>query len=202
MISIDYLLSFKDSTDELAKEINSEDIAFLVDLLNEKNDDFRYPAFLTLQKRSRLLPDVYKYFDTFVNKMDSDNSYQRSIGIILISENIKWDKENKFDTIANKYISHCNDEKFITARQTIQSINTWLSLKPNLFPVITDALTGIDVSSRKDTQRKLLLMDILTILSKIQKAEPHEKIIKYMLSALSDGYLDAKSIKLVKSMFE
>ena len=59
MISIDYLLSCKDSTEELAKELKSEDIGFLTKLLNEKKDDLRYSAFLTLQQRSRLLPDVY-----------------------------------------------------------------------------------------------------------------------------------------------
>jgi len=201
LITIDQLLSCKDTTEELAKVVNADDIDTLMGLLNEKDDKLRYAAFLTLQNRSKIFNDVYAYWDTLASKLLSDNSYQRSIGIMLLAENIKWDTQNKFDDIAEAYLSHCDDEKFITARQTIQSINVWLTYKDQLFAMITNKLMNIDVSVRKDTQRKLLIMDILSVLSQIQKIKPNSDISSYVLNVTTGGYLDAKSIKLVNKMF-
>ena len=200
-MTIDQLLSNKDSTGELAKVLDTDDIKMLIGLLNEKDDKLRYAAFLTLQNRSKIYPDVYTYWDTLSSKLTSDNSYWRSIGIMLIAENIKWDTQNKFDDIAEEYLSHCDDEKFITARQTIHSINIWITYKEQLFPMVTEKLTSIDVSTRKNTQRKLLIMDILTVLSQIQKVKPDSIITNYVLHVTTGGYLDAKSINLANKMF-
>lgn len=166
MITVSYLLSCKDSIHKLSSTLTKEDIGYLVDLLDEKNNEIRYTAFLALKERSKISSDVYAYFDVFTNKLINSNSYQRSLGTMLIAENVKWDNENKFESILPYYLINCDDEKFITARQTIQSISVWLPLKADLFQVITDKLISIDISSRKDSQRKLLLMDILKVLSR------------------------------------
>ena len=55
----------------------------LVEWLSLKDDDIRYQAFLLLQNRSIFFNDVYPFFDTFCEKLKSDNSYQRSIGLML-----------------------------------------------------------------------------------------------------------------------
>jgi len=54
--------------------------------------------------------------------LNSDNSYFRTIGLKLIAINTKWDKENKFKIIVDKYLSFCEDEKLITARLCIQGL--------------------------------------------------------------------------------
>jgi hypothetical protein len=57
-----------------------------------KDDTFRYKCFLLLQGRSEKYPDVYPYWELFVQKLDSTNSYQRSLGLMLIAENVRWDQ--------------------------------------------------------------------------------------------------------------
>lgn len=202
MITLDALFENKESLDDLAKNLTKEDIKFLIELLNEKNDEIRYAAFLTLKSRSKLQNDVYDYFEVFEKKLICENSYQRSLGIKLLAENVRWDKENKFDDVIDAYLVHTDDEKFITARQTIQSINEWIAFKQDLFSTVINKLLSIDIQKRKDSQRKLLLMDILTVLSTIDKIEHFDKITKYVTTALTGGILDAKSIKQVKNMFD
>lgn len=201
MITLDALLENKENLDDLAKDLTKEDIKFLIELLNEKNDELRYAAFLTLKSRSKLQNDVYDYFEVFEKKLISENSYQRSLGIMLLAENVRWDQENKFNDVIDTYLVHTDDEKFITARQTIQSINIWITKKKDLFNVVIAKLLSINIQKRKDSQRKLLLMDILTVLSAIDKIERFDIITEYVSTALTGAMLDAKAIKQVKKMF-
>ncbi len=159
MISIDILLKNKNNIKELSEMLSEHDIEDLIKILPEKNNEIRYLSLLVLQERSRSYPDVYKYWNTFVDKLNNNNSYQRSIGIMLISENIKWDKENQFDTIKDLFFSHFVDEKFITSRQAIQSIHNWIEYRKDLVSIIIDYLTDIDFSSYKNNQKQLLKKD-------------------------------------------
>ncbi|MEL7654894.1 MAG: hypothetical protein AAGU75_03185 [Bacillota bacterium] len=183
-----------------ASELTEEDLKSLISLLDEKNDEIRYQAFLALQSRSQMKADVYPFWETLAIKLNSDNSYQRSIGIMLIAENMKWDEEDRFAGIAESYLSHCRDEKFITSRQTIQSIQKWIGMKPQYADPVKRTLLGIDINSLKDTQRKLILLDIIGVLAEIQKTKHNDDITDYLFKAMTGGILDKKSIKQVEKL--
>ncbi|MCX7614239.1 MAG: hypothetical protein N2Z65_00620 [Clostridiales bacterium] len=200
MLTVEYLLDNKENLNELVSEIREEDIKLLYSLLDEKKDEIRYTAFLALQKRSLLSDDVFSYWDLFCNKMESENSYQRSIGIMLIAENIRWDKENKTEDVIERYLLHCSDEKFITSRQTIQSIKIWLSFKPQLFNRIINTLINIDIKKFKETQQKLILLDIIGVLLKIEKIAPDDKVKDYIVKAMTGNILDKKSVKEIQKV--
>jgi hypothetical protein len=192
---LDDLLNKRNDIDYV-KSLTQEDIKILINLLEEKNDEIRYAAFLALQERSKHYNDVYNYFDVLTEKLKNDNSYQRSIGLMLIAENIRWDKNNKLKLIIDDYLSHCNDEKFITSRQTIQSILIWISEKPEYYDKVFEKLNSIDILSLKDTQRKSILTDIINVLIAIYENNKNSKIIEYILNAFNSGILDNKTIKL------
>lgn len=200
MITVQFLLDNKDKINELAYNLSSSDIDFLISLLDEKSDKIRYTAFLVLKKRSEQYSDVYAYWDNFSKKMNNGNSYQRSIGIMLLAENVKWDNENHFKNIIQIYLSHCNDEKFITSRQTIQSINRWIYLQPQFFPLIVDTLISIDIYKLKESQQKLVLKDIISVLLEIQKIEPSKKISDYIVKSITSDFLDKKTIKKMEQL--
>ena len=197
LITTETLVKGRDKIDEMAESLSDVDIDFLVSMLNETNDDIRYVAFLVLQKRSNTSNDVYRYWDMFCKKLSNENTYQRSIGIMLLAQNVQWDTENYFDTIAEEYLSHCTDEKFITSRQTIQSIKVWVEIKPNLHQLIIDKLASIDVANLKDTQQKLILMDIVEVFVKMLKLKHNEEISNYVCNASKLGILDMKFVKKV-----
>jgi hypothetical protein len=159
----------KDQIVALSKTLNATDIRFLVGTLNEKDDKLRYNAFLLLKSSSRMFPFVYGYWGELEKKLESNNSYQRSLGIMLIAENVRWDKDRKFNKTISKYMVCCNDEKFITARQTIQGLETILKATDKFDTGIKQGLSNLQISQYKENQQKLLTKDISNILKIIDK---------------------------------
>jgi hypothetical protein len=159
----------KNDVAALSKKLNVADIRFLFGMLNEKDDKVRYNAFLLLQSNSKETPFVYEYWGELEKKLGSDNSYQRSLGIMLIAENVKWDKDGKFNKTISKYLGCCNDEKFITARQTIQGLEIILKATDKFNDEIKQSLANLPLSQYKENQQKLLNKDISNILKIINR---------------------------------
>jgi hypothetical protein len=189
----------KEALPGLVPALEQADIEQLVAWLVEQDDNFRYKCFLLLQGRSEKFPDVYPYWDVFVEKLDSANSYQRSLGLMLIAVNARWDQEGKFEAIVDRYLSFCDDEKPVTVRQCIQSLEKIVPYKGGCLPTIVDKLVAIDLMERKETQRKILLLDILRVLSMIRKVQPDERIDGLIQNALTGSLLDSKSKRMVSA---
>ncbi len=102
--------------DEAANKIDSEkQIKLLFEGLVSKDDKYRYNCLLLLEKITiKKVSWIYERWDFLVSLLDSPNSYHRNIGLILLANLSLSDSENRFENILDKYLSHCNDEKFIT----------------------------------------------------------------------------------------
>jgi hypothetical protein len=157
---------------ELAKKLNKTDVTFLVERLSEKDDVIRYNAFLLLQANSREFPYTYEHWNTLEGKLESDNSYQRSLGLMLIAENVRWDKASKFDKSIGKYMGCCADEKFITARQAIQGLANVLDATDKYNNQIKQHLSMLQFSQYKENQQKLLTKDVANIIKLMEKKSP------------------------------
>ncbi len=197
MMDIEMLMAGRGNPSALAEGLTAADISFLVGLLEERNNDIRYAAFLTLQRRSGTHGDVYPFWDMLAGKLQSGNSYQRSIGVMLLSENVRWDREGRLDAILNDYVACFHDEKFITARQAIQSLEVWLPSKPEKYPQVLTALTGIPVEALPGTQGRLILMDILNILSLMQREHPRDEAAAYIFRMLDGSVFSKKERKAI-----
>ncbi len=201
MISIESIMSIdKSNMQEASKTVIKDEIPQLVDWLSLKDDNIRYQALLLLQNRSVLFDDVYPYWDTFRNKLKSDNSYQRSIGLMLIAENTKWDTKNQMDNTIDEYLELLNDEKPITIRQCIQALGKVVPYKPNLNNKIAGRLISFNLMAIKETMRKSILLDILNILLVIRKELKTDEIESFILNALSGEILDKKSKKQIEAL--
>ncbi len=198
MITDEILLSTeKDALPALSKTLMPEDLEQLVDWLSEKDDKLRYASLLVLQNRAKDSNDLYKYWDVFVLKLKSDNSYQRSIGLMMIAVNVKWDKDSLFEAVFDDYCALLRDEKPITVRQCIQSFADIVTYRPLLCGKIADVLINIDILSAKETMQKLFLTDIINILLLIRKQEKSDEIEKYISDAILGGILDSKTKKAI-----
>lgn len=185
---------------EASKALYTEDIPQLVEWLNLKDDNVRYQAFLLLQNRSLFCDDVYPYWDTLKSKLRSDNSYQRSIGLMLLAENVKWDSGNRMEDTIDEFLMLLNDEKPITIRQCIQSLGKIASSKPGLNDKIASRLISFNLMSVKETMRKSILLDILNVLIVIRKELKTDEIESFILNALSGEILDKKSKKQIEAL--
>ena len=197
-MTLDDLLSMdKEHVPEAAKMLAENDIKELVGLLEEKEDKLRYPSLLLLQSRSESADDVYPFFDVFAAKLKSENSYQRSIGLMLMAANARWDSQNKLDAILDDYLAGVDDEKPITVRQCIQALEQVIPFKTHLLNRIAQKIMQVDIVALRPTMQKLILLDILQVLLKIRRIKPSDDIDVYISDALLGGVLDEKSKKQV-----
>jgi hypothetical protein len=201
MISFESILSIaKDDLPGAAKALDKEDIQKLIEWLSLKDDSIRYQAFLLLQHRSLLFSDVYPYWDTLKSKLKSENSYQRSIALMLIAENARWDAERRMENTLDEFLERLNDEKPITVRQCIQSLGEIAAAKPGLAEVIASRLICFDIMAVKETMRKSILLDILNVLLAIRKVHSTGEIENFIRNALSGELLDKKAKKQIEGL--
>lgn len=146
-----------------AKTLSPNDVEFLVQTLSEKDDKLRYNAFLLLQAHSKESAQVYPHWDRLQEKLGSDNSYQRSLGVMLMAENVRWDSQGKFKGVIGKYFECCSDEKFITARQTIQALAQVIKATDKYNTQIAAKLAALDFSKYKENQQSLLKRDVAAV---------------------------------------
>lgn len=201
MFTLESIMSIsKNDLHEVSKDLNEDNISQLIESLSLKDDNIRYQAFLLLQNRSLLFNDVYPYWDVFKGKLKSDNSYQRSIGLMLIAENVKWDTDNNIEDTIDEYLKLLNDEKPITIRQCIQSLGKIASYKSSLNDKISCQLISIDLMDIKETMRKSILLDILNVLIIIRKNYKTPEIENFILKVLTGEILDKKSKKQIEAI--
>ena len=140
----------------------------LIQNLYDPDNKIAYNALKELEKLSKENSHVYKYFDTFVEMLDNENAYIRTRGIILISSNAKWDSENKLNKIINRFLVHIEDDKPITSRQCIKSLENIVKSKKELIPIIKKRLLEINYLKYADSMQNLIFKDIEEILKLIQ----------------------------------
>jgi hypothetical protein len=91
--------------------------------LGSTDDKTRLDALQALLKETETKVDwVYEVWDHLLEKLENENSYQRSIGIMLLCNLAKSDTENCLGPALDRLLAHTRDEKFITSRQCIQNI--------------------------------------------------------------------------------
>jgi hypothetical protein len=201
MITIESMMLIeKSDLPEAARNLNKEDLPQLVEWLSLKDDTIRYQAFLLLQNRSQFCDDVYPYWDIFSGKLKSGNSYQRSLGLMLIAENVKWDSQGRMEVTLDDYLELLNDDKPITVRQLVQSLGKIITHKPGLSEKITVRLISFNLMSLKETMRKSILLDILNVLLLTRKELKTDTTEIFIRQALSDDILDKKSKKQIEAL--
>src|SRR5512134_882760 len=93
------------------------------DNLASTADKIRLEALQSLLRLTESKVDwVYEVWDELLEKLDHENSYQRSIGILLLCNLAKSDTEDRLKYALDRLLLHTRDEKFITSRQCIQNI--------------------------------------------------------------------------------
>ena len=140
----------------------------LISGLFGKNNKAAYKCLEELVSASENDSSVYQFFDTFAEMIDSENSYLRTRGLLLISANAKWDVDNKIDEIIDKYLCHIIDNKPITARQCIKALPNIAKCKPELVDDIRTALSKANPQRYAVSMQPLVNKDIETALMAIK----------------------------------
>lgn len=190
----------KEDLPALACGLGREDLAQLVEWLSEKDDKLRYQAFLLLEQRSLQTPDVYPFWGIFHQKLASSNSYQRSIGLMLLAANAKWDDDRLLDGMIGEYLLLLYDEKPITVRQCLQSLSRIVASKPHLSQIIASSVLAIDLAACRETMRKSILTDMITVLAAVRKQQTSDQIEAFLAEVLAGDVLDKKAKKQAEQL--
>ena len=140
----------------------------LIQNLYNLDNKIAYSCLKELEVISYTSNEVYKFFETFVEMLDNKNSYIRTRGIVLISSNAKWDIDNKINLIIDKFLEHIEDEKPITARQCIKSLENIIKCKKELIPIIKERLLKVNYLKYEDSMQSLIFKDVEKILDLIK----------------------------------
>ncbi len=119
---------------------------------------------------------IYDVWDDLLNKLENENSYQRSIGIMLLCNLAKSDTQNRIGACLNRILKHTRDEKFITSRQCIQNIWKIAAACEGTRGIIIDHLEKRFIECASEKHSNLLRQDIVQSLWSLYKVEKDEKI--------------------------
>ena len=91
--------------------------------LSSTDDKIRLNALQTVLKATEDRVDwVYEVWDDLLGRLSHENSYQRSIAILVMCNLAKSDVEHRLRGSLDLLLAHTRDDKFITSRQCIQNI--------------------------------------------------------------------------------
>jgi hypothetical protein len=91
--------------------------------LGSTDDKIRMDALQSILKLTESKVDwVYEVWDHLLEKLNNENSYQRSIGIMMLCNLAKSDIKNRLGNSLDSLLAHTKDDKFITSRQCTQNI--------------------------------------------------------------------------------
>ena len=144
-----------------------------------------YHCYYILDKASSRNPELfYEYWKNFEKLLDHKNSYHRTIGLVMISNLIKADKEKFFDKISDKYFMFINDEKITTARDCVICTGKILRQRPDYIDRAVKLYLNMEkICKFKENQKALLLYDMFVIFEEfyektLYKKEINKKILE------------------------
>lgn len=173
-----------------------ERIDKLFDDLASKDNKIRYEAFQELINISdKKVVWLYDKWFVLLDKLSSDNSYQRSVSLMLLANFAKSDDENRIREILERYLDFFNDEKFITSRQCIQNI--WkiaICNKSNCSRILSELERTYFENIHLKTHGNLIKEDVIFSLYQISKHN-NDKAILSKANELIDNEIDPKLTK-------
>ncbi len=180
----------------------SADVETLVEMLSLKDDDTRYNAFLEMLK---ITEEKVEWFDQykkiFLDKLSDENSYQRSIGAMLLCNLAKNDKRHEFVAILKKLMPLIDDEKFITQRQYLQNIWKVAIVDKEYRDKIINQLEKEFKSCTTKKHYNLIRLDIISSMIQIMNHEEKESvrnIVGEMINYETDEKSKKKYIKMIE----
>lgn len=167
------------------------------ELLNNSYIMVYYNCHLILVEATEGKPHIfYEYWNSFVSLLDHKNSYHRNYALIIISNLLLADSENRFDKIFDRYFSLLHDEKFLTRRYCLQCSAKIINCKPvyanQIFNLLLDF---VDNYKGTEKQRNLLIKDLRYIYCLLSPDHDIDENIETRVERLS------ANLKLRKNSF-
>jgi hypothetical protein len=157
-----------------------------IENLASTDDKIRLDALQATLKLTESKVDwVYEVWDLLLEKLDHENSYQRSIGIMLLCNLAKSDAENRLADLLDRLLVHTKDEKFITARQCIQNIWQVAAANKSNREKVLKHLEKRFVECADEKHSNLLRGDIIQSMLAVYQSGEDEKLLARVLALIA-----------------
>lgn len=151
----------------------------LVATLDTKDDKRRMAALQELLELTETrVAWIYDVWDPLLSKLDSENSYQRSIAIKLLCNLAKSDSQKRLKSDIGRVLAHTADEKFITSRQCIQSVWKLAAAGRDAAAQVADHLEERFAACKAEKHPNLLRQDIVGSMSALSHLTGNRDIIE------------------------
>jgi hypothetical protein len=157
--------------------------------LTSEKPQIKYQSGKTLISLSQENPRVlYPKWDYFTELLNNENTFMKSIGIMIISNLTRVDTKNKFNKIFEKFYKLLNDQSMITAANLAGYSGMIGQTKPELQTKITNRLLSID-KTHHSTECKNIIKGkaILSLGEYFEKAKNKKKIIQFVKRELKNS---------------
>jgi hypothetical protein len=177
----------------------SKGLEILFTNLKSKDDSERYNALLTVTKMAEKPVDWFdERIDELYEKLNDENSFQRSIGIMLICDLAKSDSKHIIRMRLSEVLKHFSDEKFITSRQCIQNIWKIVIEDEETKQKCVNALSKYFGKCENVKHSNLLRIDIINSMQKIYEKYGDSKVLKQMNELIESESDEKNKKKLAK----
>jgi len=133
--------------DQLLEKVkhNYELIPELLNGISSSKPTIRYGCGKILMDISEVKPEkLYPYMDFFIKLLESKYRILTWNAIIIIANLTKIDKENKFESIFEKYYSFLENDYMVTVANIVGNSGKIALAKPHLTQKITDKLLTVE----------------------------------------------------------
>ena len=149
-----------------------------MDDLESTDDNIRLNALQSLLEITDSKVDwIYEVWDHLLNKLNNENSYQRTLAIILLCNLAKSDTENRLEHSLDRLLAHTRDDKFITSRKCLQNI--WKVAATNSFnrKKVLRHLENRFAECADEKHYNLLRQDIIQSIVLLHKVENDDALL-------------------------
>jgi hypothetical protein len=148
-----------------------------IEELGSTDDKIRLDALQAALRLTEAKVDwVYEVWDLLLEKLENENSYQRSIGIMLLCNLAKSDTENRLGGSLDRLLVHTRDEKFITSRQCIQNVWKVAAADRSNREKVLKRLEKRFVECVSEKHSNLLRQDIIQSMLALHKVEKDDAL--------------------------
>lgn len=142
-----------------------------------------YHGYYILDKATELNPNLfYRYWDEFKYLLKHENTYHRQIGIVVLSNLINVDVNNKFSEIIDDYLNCLYDDKILIGKYCVMYLKNIVRNKPEYRnQIIHELLNHRQKTHYTKKQEALLDFYIIELFEEIyQDLTNKEKIRAYI----------------------
>lgn len=126
----------------------------------------------------------YEIWDQMLELLRKGDNHQRSIAAQVLSGLAKSDPERRMIKDVEQILVVTHDEKFVTARHTLQSLWKIAIVSPELLQIVTGRLADRYNNALSEKNGTLVRSDIIEVFKKVYDKTQDEKVKHHALSLI------------------